>query len=272
MNDKRGRIPTVISLLICLCFVATACAQDKDEVFETRHYRKIFSRVLSEERTLRIFLPSGYGESNKTYPVLYHLDADDDNFISSITLANRRNWPEMIVVGIANTDRNRDMIPMQVGPRRPTSGGANRFLSFFTEELFKYVEKNYHTTSERILFGMSNSGLFSVYALTASPDAFDAYISSSPTIGWCSDFIRSQTERLFEERDSLDKFLYIIYGDDDSERVTGYVPQFARLIEAKAPSDFRWHQVVIDGGGHVPPASLAMALDELYSNRQTTEK
>ena len=272
MNDNRGRILSAISLLICLCSAAITYAQGGDEAFETRQYRTIVSRVLNEKRILRIYVPRGYKESDKSYPVLYHLDADRDDFIRSMTTAEKHAWPEMIVVGIANTDRNRDMIPMQVGPRRPTSGGADRFLSFFTEELFKYVDKNYRTTPERILFGMSNSGLFTVYALTAKPDAFDAYISSSPTIGWCSDLILSQTGRLFEERDSFDKFLYIIYGDDDSERVTGYVPQFARLIEEKAPSDFRWHHIVVYGGGHVPPASLVMALDELYSNRQTTEK
>ena len=61
--------------------------------------------------------------------------------------------PEMILVGITNTDRTRDLTPTHVAAPRfenrqfnaPTSGGADKFLDFIAREVMPYVEKTYRT-------------------------------------------------------------------------------------------------------------------------------
>ena len=88
------------------------------------------------------------------------------------------------------------MLPVKTG-LYPEGGGADSFLAFFTEEIIPYVDENFRTTKERILYGRSDSGLFTIYALLERPDAFSAYISSSPTVGHCPTLLRLKTGELF---------------------------------------------------------------------------
>ncbi|HMG15524.1 MAG TPA: alpha/beta hydrolase-fold protein, partial [Saprospiraceae bacterium] len=77
---------------------------------------EINSKILSEKRTINIYLPEGYNQNDTTkYPVIYLLDGGaDEDFIHIVGLVqfNNFSWvnrvPKSIVVGIANTDRKRD--------------------------------------------------------------------------------------------------------------------------------------------------------------------
>lgn len=230
---------------------------------------KIYSRILGEERTLTIALPEGYESEKNDYPVLYVLDAEGSKLFSEcvstvVDLYKNGFVPQMIVVGIWNSDRNRDMIPVAVA-HRPGSGGSAQFLSFIREELKSYIGQNYRTTDFSTLYGMSNSALFAVYALLESPEMFDAYIASSPMIGHCPDFIQKKAE-LFVGEDKLnDKILYMIFGTEDSQRVTAYVPEFQKYLKMNAPSSIVSKLEILEGRGHVPDSSLERGLKYVYS-------
>jgi len=58
----------------------------------------------------------------------------------------------------------------------------------------------------------------------------------------------------------------MIYGKDDYERVTSYVPDFAELLQSKSPPDFRWRTKVLDDEGHVPYTSLYDGLRAVFSD------
>jgi len=96
-------------------------------------------------------------------------------------LRNDRNAPELIIVAIENTNRNRDMMPV-VATEYPGPPRAKAFLGFLEKELIPEIEKAYRTTQPRILMGRSLSGLFTVYALLTRPTAFNAYVGCSA--GW----------------------------------------------------------------------------------------
>lgn len=87
--------------------------QNKSGLIDTT----LHSKVLGEERRIIIQLPKEYKESELTsYPVLYILDAEGGHgWLNAVTtieeLSTSETIPEMILVGIHNTDRNRDMIP-----------------------------------------------------------------------------------------------------------------------------------------------------------------
>jgi len=231
---------------------------------------KIYSEILGEERPLFVRLPPGYEESQRRYPVLYQLDGEFEsllaNAVSSIEYP-RDDGSElrMILVAVANTDRSRDMFPVKVS-KSPTSGGASRFLRFMVEELKLFVDGRYRTSGYDVLFGASNAALFVLYSLLSRPESFEAYIASSPMIGWCREFVFALAERRFSESVSLDKFLYMIYGEGDSSYVTSHVVDFADLIEAEAPDDFRWELKVVEGGGHVPFTSLYDGLNAIMDH------
>ena len=62
----------------------------------------------------------------------------------------------MILVGIANTQRRRDLTgPTQVAKDKeiaPIVGGSEKFRAFIKEELFPEISKRYRTTSEKSFF------------------------------------------------------------------------------------------------------------------------
>lgn len=235
---------------------------------------KIFSQTLNEERTLSISLPEVYQTVNQAYPVLYVLDAEGGTLfprcVSTVEeLYAKGLVPQMIVVGIWNTLRNRDMIPEAVS-HRPGSGGSQKFLEFIKSELIPYIKKNYRTTDFSLLYGMSNSALFSVYALLESPETFNAYIASSPMIGHCPEFIHEKAEAFVRQGHVRDRILYMIYGTEDSRRVADYVPDFKECLKSNAPKNFLSHLEILEGEGHVPASSLARGLQFVFSKDESS--
>jgi predicted alpha/beta superfamily hydrolase len=236
---------------------------------QNRSTVKVYSQILEEERTIYVTLPDGYEASGKTYPVLVVLDAEGNSLfqkcVSTLNDLHAKAFlPDMIVVGIWNTNRNRDMIPEAVS-HRPGSGGSENFLRFITDELKPEIQKKYRASDYSILYGMSNSALFAVYTLLVNPEAFDAVVASSPMIGHCPDFIAKKRETFIKQKLDKQLILYMIYGNEDSRRVTAYVPAFQNAIDSHAPKGFTSKLEILDGEGHVPDSSLEKGLRYIFS-------
>ncbi len=237
---------------------------------------KISSRILGEKRTILEFLPAGYRTSGKSYPVLFHLDADPRPSTygpSFYAVAERVNAlgllvPEMIVLGVTNTDRLRDMIPVPDETYPPAPGKAQEFLHFITEELIPEVEARYRAADFRILYGRSDSGLFALYALTSAPDAFQAVISSSPSLGRCPAFMADGVKALFRERPAIAKTLFIIHGADEGPSVAARVPELAALIRKVSSENFVLGVKSVPNGGHIPKSSLEDGLRFVFGAKE----
>jgi hypothetical protein len=67
---------------------------------------------LNEWRTLEIYLPNGHDrELQRKYPLLVVLNAGD-MFVYTVSLINMmapHYFPKMVIIGIRNTDRIRDL-------------------------------------------------------------------------------------------------------------------------------------------------------------------
>ena len=78
--------------------------------------RTLHSTLLNEDRRVLVHLPTSYDTSGRSYPVLYLLDGTPAFLLEMIAITNRLrndgNAPEMIIVAIENSDRNRDMMPV----------------------------------------------------------------------------------------------------------------------------------------------------------------
>ena len=234
---------------------------------------KIQSQILDEERTISVALPKGYPGEKDRYPVLYVLDAESQpSFLKTCSsveqLSNEGVVPPMIVVGLWNVEgkRNRDMIPASVS-HRPGSGGSLRFLQFIKTELIDYVKKEYRTSDMSILYGGSNAGLFAVYAMLADPGLFGACIAGSPMIGHCPEYMLELAEGFIHRPISKNMVLYMIYGTEDSPRVTDFVPDYHTFLEKNAPARFKSYHVILKGEGHVPPSSLERGLRTIFSGK-----
>jgi predicted alpha/beta superfamily hydrolase len=170
------------------------------------------STVLNEERTVLIRTPVGYETSNVRYPVLYMTDGDAHMGHTSSTidfLMRNGRISDLIVVGVTNTDRTRDLTPVKSTAKNaagelqfPTSGGSDNFLKFFETELIPQIEEQYRTQPYRILAGHSLGGLFAIHALITKPGLFNSYVAVSPSLQWengeaekrAEDFLKNQKE------------------------------------------------------------------------------
>ncbi|MDW3651296.1 MAG: alpha/beta hydrolase-fold protein [Bacteroidia bacterium] len=160
------------------------------------------STILDEERKLWIYVPEGNDQSvftKERYPVVYLLDGDGHFFsvagmLRQLSTTNGNTvLPKMIVVGIPNTNRTRDLTPTKPEPgddpfMNPAmlahAGGGGKFLSFLEQELIPYIDENYPTEPYKILIGHSFGGLAVMNILQNSPELFNAYVSIDPSMSW----------------------------------------------------------------------------------------
>ncbi|HEX8548721.1 MAG TPA: alpha/beta hydrolase-fold protein [Cytophagaceae bacterium] len=76
----------------------------------------LYSDILKEDRKVMIYTPKDTINTGKAYPVLYVLDADNHfaqmvEYSKYLSRADVGVCPALIVIGIRNTDRVRDLTP-----------------------------------------------------------------------------------------------------------------------------------------------------------------
>lgn len=169
--------------------------------------KKIDSKILNEKREICISLPKSYNSnsaSNQKYPVIYLLDGENNfssvaGMLTDWTGTSQSNYPEMIVVGIINIDRNKDYTPTiayinSEDSLIDSSGGGEKFTSFIEKELIPYINENYSTDSYNVLIGHSLGGLFVVNTLLNHTQLFNAYIAIDPSLWWDNKILVKQAK------------------------------------------------------------------------------
>jgi predicted alpha/beta superfamily hydrolase len=250
---------------------ARPAAKEANSAIVIGERQTFHSTILGEDRTIFVYTPPSYKTSDAAYPVLYLLDGETNfhhttglvDFMSSRQLA-----PEMIVVGVTNTVRDRDLTPTAIKDR-PASGGGGKFLSFLKEEVGRRIEGAYRTAPYRVLVGHSLGGLFSVYAFTSTPDAFNAYVSISPSLWWDDELMRRNAEALFAKKPELEAFLYITVGNEPGRMLDGN-KSFVAMLKAKAPKGLVWDFKHMDREDHgsLVHRSTYDALEALFTGYQ----
>jgi predicted alpha/beta superfamily hydrolase len=242
-------------VLVCLGF-SVAVADGGEDVVVGRKLT-LASKVFGGEREFLVHLPPDYEKSGESYPVLIQMNGGFAPFFTktaaTIDTIGGATCPPMIVVATVND--NADFFPVSPN-NRPDSAKAADFLRFLTDELLPHLEKNYRTLPFRILYGRSNAGLFTVYTALSKPDTFSAYIASSPMLGWCAEYMEDLAVKSLADKENVPRWLYLIYGKTDYDRVTGTMPGFEGILRDKAPAAMRWGVKCVADEGHVPFASL----------------
>ncbi len=274
MNLKFTHLSLILvfTLLINFFFQTSTLAQQDNDDISIGTYRILHSKILNEDRMLLISLPRDYEGSKLSYPVVYLLYGDQVKgyFAETVhildALGESSEIPQMILVGVANTERYRDNLPLQ---RDGSPGGAAKFLKFFTDELFPFIEENYRTKDFRVLVGPQAGATFGVFSLTENPNVFNAFILNNPFwIGHTRDFVIQRTEVFFDKNKSFNKFLFISYGSsDDQPEAIDYAQKFAQIIEAKNPQNFQFESNRMseeDRQDFIPPLGLKQGLRSLF--------
>ena len=223
--------------------------------------RTIKSTILNEERKVLVHLPVSYDTSGKSYPVLYLLDGTQAFLLEMIAITNRlrndRNGPEMIIVAIENTNRDRDMLPV-VAKDYPGPPRAEAFLGFLEKELVPDIERTYRTAQPRILQGKSLSGLFTMYALVARPTAFNGFVGCSA--GWFAEnneYFLAMSTRAFRKAESFAGrrvFMANSLRDqyDPEQTIHRQMVEFSSLVKDKLGEVLSYRYETYQNYPHVP--------------------
>ena len=169
---------TFVFFIIPLLFSFKANAQTVESIKSDQgEVVTMHSDILKEDRKIMIYVPKDSANPEKKYPVIYVLDADNHfaqmvEYSKYLSRQDVNVIPPLIVVGITNTDRNRDLTPSHSivnysGKPDTTgnspyknSGGNEHFFQFIQKELMPYVSSNYKTQPYRIFAGHSFGAAF----------------------------------------------------------------------------------------------------------------
>ncbi len=196
----------LILFLALLCSLQSITSQVIYEPFQ--------SSKLGDTRELKILLPRGYNQEDKTeYPLVVVLDGD---YLFEPVIGNidyQSYWddmPECVVVGVKQSDTRTSDFTYSDETFFPSHEGAS-FFEFVGMELIPYIEDNYNVSRFRVVVGHDLSANFLNYYLFKEYPVFRAYISLSP------DLAPQMDTRLHEKLPLLqeDTFYYLATADDD---------------------------------------------------------
>src|SRR5688572_21640015 len=208
---------------IAVLFLVTSAAMAQPDGGTVKRLT-LKSSVLGEDRIILVRTPAGYETNKDSYPVLYMTDGDAHigHTASTIEFLTRNGRvPEMIVVGVTNTDRTRDLTPAKSTNKNaagelqnPTAGGADNFLKFFETELMPAIEKQYRVQPYRILAGHSLGGLFAIHSMISKPGVFNSYVAVSPSLQWENGETLKRAEEFLKNQKELKATLFVSLGHE----------------------------------------------------------
>lgn len=170
VQDMRKAFIFLIAYL--LISTLTTKAQNSQPVI-VGHSQTITSEVYGVDRTIQISLPYGYEDADQQYPVLYLLDGQQW-FLQALSLrqvlAGYDYTPEFIIVGIVTSDN----------PRFGFFAQSDKLMDHLEKEVIPYLNEEYRTNDQRMLFGWQFAGAFTLRSLAQRDQLFDGWFAASP--------------------------------------------------------------------------------------------
>lgn len=155
----------------------------------------LYDSHLKGNRTVRVYLPGGYEEGQKSYPILYMQDGQ--NIFSDRGAFGDCSWKVkdileqmetegfggLIVVGVDNIGERRfeDYSPWKntmaksYFPAGAHGGEGEAYVDFLMQEVLPFIKNQYRIkqgASNTGIAGSSMGGLISAYAAARHPDVF----------------------------------------------------------------------------------------------------
>ncbi len=205
-------------------FPSTTSAQiagPKGDLIVVGKIDTIHSVILGEDRAIWVSVPESGIFPDKKYPVVYLLDGDAHFYsvmgmIQQLSTVNGNSvCPEMILIGIPNTDRMRDLTPTYVTEAmgdtlfNETTGGLVNFTSFIENELMPFVESHFPVSPFKMYIGHSLGGLAVIHTLLTRPYLFNSWVAIDPSLWWDDRLINTMSDSLKHKSKYADESLYL---------------------------------------------------------------
>ncbi|NWC64245.1 alpha/beta hydrolase [Cedecea sp. P7760] len=208
------------------------------------------------------------------WPVIYLLDGESV-FPGAVSLMQRLTCERCpltpgVVVAIdypGDSRRERDYRPtvdkvaLEPNPAGGTyppgaPGEAQKFWRFIDAELRPWVAQHWKINPQRqALFGHSYGGLFTTWLFMTSPDAFQHFYASSPSVWWNDRYLLRMAQN-WQPDEGHTQLSISVGGYEQSLQ-----PQEARLPEAKRAGllKHRGQRAMVDGNREMANALIAKA-------------
>jgi len=233
------------------------------------------SKILEENRKLNIYIPESYGNSEKSYPVIYSLDGEYTKSVVNGIMEYYSFWskiPECIIVSI---DQNYLDSTAQEYMRwldcayswdsgLPKNKGS-KFKEFISKELIPFIDDEYRTTNFRAIIGHSFTANYINYFLLDPQPSFTGYIAISPY------YAPKSLDTIESIIDKIDKpiFYFTAHGQNDLSGHIQSVEDFDKIFSEIENENFNYYMfdMMKNGATHstIFPISFPMAVEHLFS-------
>ena len=266
----------LLCALLTLCSDVSAQNDSTTQVvypkvpIECTELRQIHSANTGTDYFIKIWLPQGYNDSVKSYPVLYLLDGDHafamatdivqylyyGGFVPKLIIVSPAYGSKLLPTEGGKNMRNRDLIPFQQG--------SEKYLRFLREELIPYVETHFKADStDRTFEGFSYGAQFGTYALFQNPTLFKRWILID---GLDDRFFDIETKYALGHTDLPVK---LFFGEGAPSRIS----EFTKVIEKRKYAGLEMEFVNLAGVTHfaIPGEGLTRGLKFVYGKRSIFE-
>lgn len=243
------------NIIFILCFLVFSPTFSQGSTSDNIQIFEIEASQLDTVKTIRVYLPEAYKDSEERYPVIYMHDAQ--NLFDSTTafsgewkideFLDTQKGQKVIIIGIdhGNEKRISELTPFP--HEKYGGGGAEVYVDFIRETLKPHVDVTFRTLPDAentVIIGSSLGGLVSFYAAVKFPEVFGKAGVFSPSF-WFSEEIFAFAEA--SEIKSSSKF-YFLGGTSEGETL---VPDLKRmtalLLEKDHPQENLKLKIVQDG-------------------------
>ncbi|MBO3097357.1 alpha/beta hydrolase [Gelidibacter pelagius] len=247
----------ILHFLFILIFTFSSLGHAQSTASEQVSTFQLEAPQLQVKKTIWLYLPKAYANSNKDYPVVYMQDAQNlfdaetsyvgewnvDEYLDSIS------DNKSLIIGIehGNEKRMEELTPF---PNEKYGGGkADAYLNFIINTLKPHIDTTYRTLNDpehTTIFGSSLGGLMSFYALIKYPDTFGNAGIFSPSF-WFSNRI---FEFVSESDLSPNSRFYFLAGSEESIEMIPDQNKMIELLLKKGVPENHIKKIIIEGGQH----------------------
>lgn len=255
---KLQKFLVFICLFICLYSNAQSTASKQVSTFI------IDAPQLGTQKKIWVYLPKGYQNSKKSYPVIYMHDGqnlfDDktsyvgewkiDEYLDTI------DKNKSIIIGIEHGNEKRidELTPYVT--EKYGGGKADDYLKFIINTLKPHIDSNYRTLTNKkhtTILGSSLGGLISLYAVIKYPETFNKAGIFSIAL-WIN---KNEMFQLIKDaKIDPDKKFYFLMGSEEGETMEDALAsvsdqhEMVELLKKKGIADKNLIDKVIPNGHH----------------------
>jgi predicted alpha/beta superfamily hydrolase len=245
------------------------------------------SRYTGRKYQIDVLLPGSYATSQQSYPVVYLLDGEFTLGMASSLTGMRHPLgaaPEVIVVAIQMlVEPGEDFwhlreIDFKVPGVQdaPAESRADLFLATLQEEILPLVETDYRANpNERILYGYSSSGFFTLYTLLSQPSLFRTYLAGSPDTDLSASYWTANDQKMLSRPKPASIDVFISIGSMENGRFQSSQGSYQELlinIQATACPGLRLVSEVYPNEDHGAVGIVLTFLNGLHQCFPTTQQ